>query len=307
MKIAVRGGHNFSVPGASGIISETREDRKVKDSLIKYLRLAGQDVLDVTPPDSCNTVSKDLAYGVNKANNWGADLYIPIHFNNCYNHYNGAIGAEVYVYSKSFSQAKAAMSALAEMGFKNRGVKSDPHLYDLRKSNMDAMLLEICFVEATEDVELYRKLGPDEVARRIAQKICSKSISSSNSSKQSHSTSSVSNNSKLWQKSISGEEVKALQSEINRQGYGNIKEDGYFGDSTLNACPMLREGARGNITKLMQQRLLNRGYTSLKSSGGADGVFGRGTTIAIKNLQKNKGLDVDGIVGKNTWKALYSK
>ncbi|WP_341534818.1 peptidoglycan-binding domain-containing protein [Clostridium sardiniense] len=53
--------------------------------------------------------------------------------------------------------------------------------------------------------------------------------------------------------------------------------------------------------------LLNRGYTSLSSNGGNDSCFGQRTTIAIKNLQRNKGLSIDGIVGKNTWKALYSK
>ncbi|WP_338630401.1 N-acetylmuramoyl-L-alanine amidase [Clostridium baratii] len=112
---------------------------------------------------------------------------------------------------------------------------------------------------------------------------------------------------KLWEVSISGEEVKSLQREFNKQCGAGLTVDGYFGDSTLNACITVREGARGNITKLIQQRLLNRGYTSLKEHGGADGVFGAGTTQAIKNLQKNKGLVVDGIVGKNTWKALYSK
>ncbi|MGL4729953.1 MAG: peptidoglycan recognition protein family protein [Clostridium sp.] len=112
---------------------------------------------------------------------------------------------------------------------------------------------------------------------------------------------------KLWEVSINGPEVARLQHQINVQGYGDIKEDGYFGDSTLSACPTVKEGAEGQITKCIQQRLLNRGYTSLKSRGGADGKFGRGTTIAIKNLQRNKGLSVDGIVGKNTWKALFRR
>lgn len=49
MKIAVRGGHNFQATGASGIISETVEDRKVKDAVIKYLKQRGIQVLDVTP------------------------------------------------------------------------------------------------------------------------------------------------------------------------------------------------------------------------------------------------------------------
>ena len=34
MKIAIRGGHNFTVPGASALINETAEDRKVKILLL---------------------------------------------------------------------------------------------------------------------------------------------------------------------------------------------------------------------------------------------------------------------------------
>ena len=33
MKIAVRGGHNFNVPGSRGLIDETTEDRKIKDTV----------------------------------------------------------------------------------------------------------------------------------------------------------------------------------------------------------------------------------------------------------------------------------
>ena len=56
MKIAVRGGHNFKARGASGIIDEAIENRKVYKALIKYLRLAGHVVIDVTPGDcSANT------------------------------------------------------------------------------------------------------------------------------------------------------------------------------------------------------------------------------------------------------------
>lgn len=124
---------------------------------------------------------------------------------------------------------------------------------------------------------------------------------------ESNSNNNISNGSKLWERSISGQEVEALQKELNRQCGAGLKVDGYFGDSTLAACITVREGAKGPLTKLIQQRLINRGYTSLLSHGGADGCFGSGTTTAIKNLQRNKGIGVDGIVGKNTWKALYSK
>ena len=111
----------------------------------------------------------------------------------------------------------------------------------------------------------------------------------------------------LYEISIQGEEVKALQRELNKQFNAGLKVDGLFGLDTLKACVTVKEGAKGNLTWLIQQRLLNRGYTSLKDNGGADGTFGECTEQAIKNLQKNKNIDIDGIVGKETWKALYSK
>lgn len=134
-----------------------------------------------------------------------------------------------------------------------------------------------------------------------------RAIGAAGSSHVEESNNNNSGGSKLWERSINGEEVRSLQRELNKQFNAGLHVDGYFGNSTLAACITVKEGARGNITKLIQQRLLNRGYTSLLSHGGADGCFGPGTTTAIKNLQKNKGIGVDGIVGKSTWKALYSK
>ena len=62
MKIAVRGGHTELCTGASALINELTEDRKVKDAVVKYLRTLGQDVLDVTPPvNYTSSANKDLA------------------------------------------------------------------------------------------------------------------------------------------------------------------------------------------------------------------------------------------------------
>ena len=36
---------------------------------------------------------------------------------------------------------------------------------------MKAMIVETCFVEATEDVALYKRLGPDAVGKKIAESI----------------------------------------------------------------------------------------------------------------------------------------
>ncbi|MCR1953196.1 N-acetylmuramoyl-L-alanine amidase [Clostridium sp. DSM 100503] len=185
MKIAVRGGHNYLATGCEGLINEVVEDRKVKDSVIKYLKQLGHTVLDVTPGNMDR--DSDLIYGVNKANNWGADLFISIHFNKAYNSYNGAIGVECLVYSKTDNitldeqVATRIQNALDGLGFtghenKSRGVKENKELYELRATKMASIIIETCFVEATEYVALYKKLGHDKIGQTIAEAISNKKI-----------------------------------------------------------------------------------------------------------------------------------
>ena len=176
MKICVRGGHTELCTGASALINELTEDRKVKDSVCKYLKQLGHTVLDVTPPVNYTTSSSaDLAYGVNKANNWGADLFISIHFNKCYDSYNGALGTETCVYFEN-EYGKRIVNALSSLGFKNRGQKVRTGLYELSHTNMTSVIVETCFVEATEDVALYKKLGPDAIGKTIAEAIANQKI-----------------------------------------------------------------------------------------------------------------------------------
>ena len=97
--------------------------------------------------------------------------------------------------------------------------------------------------------------------------------------------------------------ITQLQNEIVAQGFGNIAVDGIAGDATLNASPVCKKGARGGITRTIQQMLINIGYPV--GSYGSDGVFGDDTITAIKALQRDCNLTPDGIVGRETWKALF--
>lgn len=90
--------------------------------------------------------------------------------------------------------------------------------------------------------------------------------------------------------------VARLQTELNNQFKRGLKVDGLRGPKTLEACPTVKKGAKGNITKLIQERLNSVGFNL-----STDGIFGKGTEKAIKVFQKNRGLSQDGIVGKNTW------
>ena len=174
MKIAVRGGHTKASTGSNAILNELIEDRRVTEAVIKYLKQIGHNVLNVTPQDNM-TYPYELNYGINKANEWKAELFISIHFNKAYNNYNGAIGSEVCVYSK-FDAAQRVVNKLASLGFKNRGQKVRNDLGELTKTNMKAMIIEVCFVEATEDVNIYKKNGADKIGKVIAEGISNKTI-----------------------------------------------------------------------------------------------------------------------------------
>lgn len=102
----------------------------------------------------------------------------------------------------------------------------------------------------------------------------------------------------------SGNWVARLQSECNEQGFSNQKVDGIVGKNTLAGCPTARRGASGNITRLIQERLISLGYSC--GSSGIDGKFGNGTESAIKAFQKAHSLSADGIVGQKTWRKLLN-
>lgn len=99
-----------------------------------------------------------------------------------------------------------------------------------------------------------------------------------------------------------GNWIAKLQTECNAQGFSKQKVDGIAGPNTLAGCPTLKKGSKGTITKIMQQRLIDLGYSC--GSYGADGTNGAGTQEAIKRFQRDKGLTADGIVGPNTWRKL---
>ncbi len=78
--------------------------------------------------------------------------------------------------------------------------------------------------------------------------------------------------------------------------------------SCIFACAFMvvsasfRQGDEGAEVKKIQSGLKNKGYKIE-----ADGVFGSGTDKAVRLFQAKKGLEVDGIVGPTTYRALLGK
>ena len=65
---------------------------------------------------------------------------------------------------------------------------------------------------------------------------------------------------------------------------------------------ILRKGSTGPEVKSLQKKLLQIGY--YLGSYGADGDYGENTELAVRLLQKDSNLTVDGVFGKQTSKAL---
>jgi len=294
---AVRGGHNAQTPGASAInvggLDELKEDRLVYPYTINYLKRANYTVIDATP-GNCSE-NEDLNYGTNTANNAVVDVFVPIHFNKAYDSYTGAIGSEIWLNPKNPKAVEIGtriLNNLAELGFRNRGLKDGinvEHLHDIRASNATAVLVEVCFCEATEDIRIYRSVGHEAVGKAIAEGITGTSIG--NITQLPRPVVPTAPSTRINQS------IASLQTILNHVINANLSVDGFFGPKTLKACPLLKSGSNNDITKWLQKRLAMAVSDQI-------GIFGPKTVTAVKNFQRAVGLSDDGMVGENTWTAL---
>lgn len=172
MKINVHAGHTKQsglAPGASGIVHESVEDRKIANYLIKILKKRGHKVYKTTSNGS--SARDNLHRIVNKCNKHKVDLDVSIHLN-CYN--GSASGTETLIYksnSKAKPYAEKINHNLVKLGFKNRGVKIRSDLYVLHWTNAPALLIETFFCDSKTDYKLYKKLGYKKIATAIADGI----------------------------------------------------------------------------------------------------------------------------------------
>ncbi|MGL5648823.1 MAG: GH25 family lysozyme [Clostridium sp.] len=109
----------------------------------------------------------------------------------------------------------------------------------------------------------------------------------------------------LWQECVSGQIIKNLQYELDIQFSKDLVVDGLFGEKTLGACINIGFGAEGEITKIMQERLIDKGFSC--GTCEADGIFGEDTLRAVLKFQRYMNLNPNGICNKEAWKELMLK
>ena len=95
-----------------------------------------------------------------------------------------------------------------------------------------------------------------------------------------------------------------FQTEVGEEachGVCNFLGVNYIPRNNLNNYPFLRSGDRGNFVYLLQFILNQYGYNL-----SVDGIFGSRTLNAVRDFQQNNSLNVDGLVGTNTWRTLLT-
>ena len=291
-QVNISSGHSINCQGAVDIINEVTEARKVVDRVYEIIKASGKQCYKYHDTSSSST--QNLVNIVNWHNGFKDGVDVSIHFN-AYTHVDKPMGVEVCYYSNSSLAVAVSKEIATAGGFIDRGAKQRTGLYFLKHTNKPAILIEVCFVDSVADVNLYRANF-----ERICQAIAKSLIGSIVAQAPTTSIPIATAPKPTPKPTPSGDAwIRSLQAELNTQGFrdsnGNkLVVDGIAGSKTLSACPTLKVGARGNITKLMQQKV---GTT-------ADGIFGNGTKQAVINYQKSKGLSADGIVGQNTWRKL---
>lgn len=285
--VVISSGHSINCQGASDIINEVTEARKVVDRVYEIIKANGKACYKYH--DTAKSASTNLVNIVSFHNKYKDGIDVSIHFN-AYSHTDKSRGVEVCYYSARNLAAQVSKAIAESAGFIDRGPKERKGLYFLSHCSKPAILIEVCFVDSVKDVELY-KANFEKICQAIAKALIgdiSNTTVATTPAKPTPTPSTNSNTVKVdnW--------VKRLQQECNKQGFSNQVVDGIPGPATLKGCPLLKIGAKGNITKLLQERL----------GVSADGIFGKNTKSAVIKYQKSKGLSADGIVGQNTWKKL---
>lgn len=173
MQIVISSGHGKYVAGASGILVEVDEARRVVEQVAAKLRELDIEV-STFHDDTSHSQNENLNTIVNAHNAQPPhDLDVSVHFN-AYTETDNPMGTEcLYLTQAKLADDIAAAIAKAG-GLIDRGPKKRTDLFFLNKTNEAAVLIEVCFVDSSADTEFYQdKFEPicEAIASTLADAI----------------------------------------------------------------------------------------------------------------------------------------
>lgn len=175
IKVALSDGHGYLTAGkrTPDGFNENKFNEKVVGFLKTELERCGFEVLLLAP----TTEDTPLKERTDKANRWGADVYVAIHYNALGDKWRtGEGGIETYYYPNSKSGQALASAIHKEVikgtHLRDRGVKS-ANLHEVRESHMPAALCELGFMDIKREAELMKSKDYQlECAQEVARGIC---------------------------------------------------------------------------------------------------------------------------------------
>ena len=165
MKVFINPGHapnGYPDPGACGCgLRESDVAANVGKLVCHYLNAAGVET-EILQSDSLQEICSN-------ANASQADIFISIHCNA----FNGtAKGTETCIFDFGGEREVLAKAIQAQIvntfHTVDRGLKSRPNLYVLKRTDMPACLVEMAFIDNPDDAALLRD-RQDDFARAIAR------------------------------------------------------------------------------------------------------------------------------------------
>ena len=175
MKIVISSGHGKYVSGAGDIIIEVDEARRVVPRVVSLLRQNGieavefHDDISRIPTDNLNAI-----IGFHNAQK--GDLDVSVHFNACEGgRTDKPVGVEVLYFSQRDLAEKVSLAIANASGLINRSAVSRKDLAFLKSTKQPAIMIEVCFVNSTADVNIYRAKF-EEICTAIASSISGKAI-----------------------------------------------------------------------------------------------------------------------------------
>ncbi len=153
----IHAGHSLICRGASGVLDEVTEDRKVKDLVVVALRSLGHTVYDCTD-DNGRTAGENLSIVVEKCNAHTVDLDVSVHLNAGRNDTAGdgkTGGVEAWGYDDGTKEvgSRICSEIATALGITNRGFKTNQGYYVLKHTKAPALIIECAFVDDKDDTD----------------------------------------------------------------------------------------------------------------------------------------------------------
>lgn len=288
-KVAIDAGHGYNTAGKRTPDGEREWSfndvvaRAFVSELTKYSGVTVRRYDDIT-----GKTDVPLRTRTDKANAWGADIFVSFHHNAHTGVWGAHTGTETYYHGGSTEGRKLAdmlqKACVRAYGLRDRGIKT-ANLHITRETKMPAVLVEGGFMDSTVDIV---KLRDDKVLAQAGRNIAGAVAEYLGVKKASDKP------------APKPAKPASRPSKPKAKPKSKLSVDGKWGQSTTRAL----QAYLGTPTDgIISGQLRNNASQSLY---GNTVHYGKGGSTVVRELQRLVGAKADGLLGPATVRALQT-